>query len=323
MSAILQSLKSDLLDRRLLPILVALGLALAGAIAYVVLAGGSSSPAGTASASRPTSAHPAPVSQGPSLTVAQAPPNPNAADAETTNGVRYQHKAGSHNPFAQLASPKAPAASASQSGTSSPGSSSSTSAGKGSSSTATSTGGGSPTPTRPSTPVPHKPKIVHKLVALVSVLFGLAPTTPGQLSQLTPYSSVKRLEPLPSTSNPLIVFEGVSASRTSAIFTLAREAILKGSATCLPSASQCEAIELPAGQSEELSYLEPNGQTVTYELVLQAVAWREETYVKAARLERGDRAGRVLLRRLAPPVQSDLHFSQAKGVLVFTAHRGA
>jgi hypothetical protein len=315
MSEILQSLKSDLLDRRLLPILVLLGLALVGAVAYAVLAGGSSSAPIAATGSIAP-----PPNQGPALAVQEAGANPHAAAAETTDGARYQHKAGVHDPFIPLASPvvKAPAATTSGASSSKSPSSSSTPESK-TGSTTPSSGGG----TTPAQPAPKKLKIVHKFVATVSVLFGLAPTVPGQLSQLTPYSAVKRLEPLPSSSDPLIVFEGVGSSRKSAIFTLTREAILKGSAVCLPTASQCEALDLPLGGSEELSYLEPTGQTVTYELVLQAVAWHEHTYATAARLNRGNHAGAALLRRLAPPVQSELHFSGAKGVLYYVAHHGA
>ncbi len=262
----------------------------------------------------------APVN-GPSLPVQQAAANPNAAVAETTDGARFQHRAGAHNPFTPLASPAPKQAATTSSASSSKSSSSSPESKSGS--TTPSSGGGGATPTQPSTPAPKKPKIVHKFVATVGVLFGLAPTTPGQLSQLTPYAAVKRLEPLPSSSNPLIVFEGVGSSRKSAIFTLTREAILKGNAICLPSASQCEAIDLGLGGAEELSYLEPSGQTVTYELVLQSVAWHEVTYAKAARLNRAGHAGAALLRRLAPPVLSDLRFSSAKGVLFFVAHHGA
>ncbi|MFI5003651.1 MAG: hypothetical protein ACHQE6_01435 [Solirubrobacterales bacterium] len=318
MSEILQSLKSDLLDRRLLPILVLLGLALAGAVAYAVLGGGGSSPRPVAA----TGSIAPPPTQGPALAVQEAAANPHAAVAETTDGVRYQHKAGAHDPFIPLPSPVSKTLAATTSNASSSKSSSSSPESNTGSST-TSSGGGGTTPSQPSTPAPKKPKVVHKVVATVSVLFGLAPTTPGQLSQLTPYSAVKRLEPLPSTSNPLIIFEGVSSNRKSAIFTLTREAILKGNAVCLPNASQCEAIKLASKQSEELSYLEPDGQTVAYELELESITSHEVSVAAAARLNRGSRAGAALLRRLAPPVQSELHFSGAKGVLFFVAHHGA
>jgi hypothetical protein len=325
MNEILQSLKSDLLDRRLLPILLALGLALAGAVAYAVLAGGGGSTRGRtplpSAAAGSLATHSSPSA---TLAVQQAPANPHAAVAETTEGAPFQHKLGSRDPFTPLPSttPKTKSAtpSGASSATSTPASTSTPSSPGSTSSPASSGGAGA---TTPSPPAPRKPKVVHKFVAVVSVLFGLAPTTSGQLSQLTPYAAVKRLEPLPSASDPMIVFEGVSSDKQSAVFMLAREAILKGGATCLPSASQCEAIDLPLGQTEELSYLEPDGQTVAYELGLEAIAWREVTYAKAARLDRGNHAGEALLRRLDPSVQGDLRFSSARGVLLYSAHHGA
>jgi hypothetical protein len=266
MNEILQSLKSDLLDRRLLPVVLLLVAALVGAIAYVVLAGGGSAkPVAAVTALSPGAGGPS--AKGPSLAVSQAASDPNAAVAETTEGARYQHKGGSHNPFTPLPSPKPKTTSATSTATS-PSSPESKPT-----STTPSSGGG----TTPAKPTPAKPKVVHKFVATISVLFGPAPTTPGQLSQLTPYAAVKPGEPLPNASDSLIVFKNIGSSRKSAIFTLSREAILKGGGLCLPTASQCESIDLPIGQAEELSYLEPTGQTVTYELVLEGIRWREET----------------------------------------------
>jgi hypothetical protein len=290
MSEILQSLKSDLLDRRLLPVLLLLGAALAGAVAYAVLAGGSSAKP-VATLTLPPGAGGAPVN-GPTLPVQQVAASPNAAAAETTDGARYQHKPGAHNPFIPLASPKAKTAAASSASSSKTPASSpspaSSPAGKSGSSTpsSSSSGGG----TTPSQPAPRKPKAVHKLIVEVGVLFGPAPTVPGQLSQLTPYASVKRLEPLPSTTTPLIVFQGLASDKKSAIFALSREAILKGEASCLPNAFQCESIELKAGQAEELSFLnEASGQTAAYELVLQSIAWHETTTTTTARIARRHR----------------------------------
>jgi hypothetical protein len=272
MNEILQSLKSDLLDRRLLPVVLLLAAALAGAIAYVVLAGGGSAKPVAAVVAAAPGAGGAPV-KGPPLAVSEATANPHAAVAETTEGARYQHKSGSHNPFTPLPSPKLKTTTSSGSSSTTSSSPSSSAPETKSSPTTPSSGGG----TTPAKPTPAKPKVVKKFVATISVLFGPAPTIPGQLSQLTPYAAVKPGEPLPNASNPLIVFKNIGSSRKSAIFTLNREAILKGGATCLPTASQCESIDLPIGQAEELSYLEPTGQTVTYELVLEGVKWREET----------------------------------------------
>jgi hypothetical protein len=328
MNELLASLKADLLDRRLLPVLVLLGAVLAAAIAYAVLGGGSSSPATPVAKVAPAGSTP---SHGASLSVSEAPSNPNAATAETTEGGRYQHHSGARNPFSPLSSPKAKSASSANSGTSStstPKSSSSSSSGSGASS-----GSGGTTPTTPATPAtpaepapaepkpttPHKPKTVY----VVNVLFGLAPTTPGQLSQLTPFAGLKRLEPLPSASNPKIIFAGVNDTGKGAIFTLDGEAILKGQGTCMPSATQCEAIVLAAGQNEEFEYVEANGQSATYELKIVNIVKRQASAARAARLNRRDRAGAALVRRLAPAVLAHLRFSSAKGVLLHVAHHGA
>lgn len=283
MNELLRSLRSDLLDRRLLPVLVALGLALAGAVAYAVLAGGGS-PKPVAAAAVPGAGGPA---KGPSLPVTQAPANPNAAVAETTEGARYQHRGGSHNPFTPLVSPKAQASTTSSTSRSSSPSSTtgktggSTTSGGGSS---TPSPGGGTTPSQPTKPAAPKPKPKPKPAYIVSLQFGPLPAPPAA-PQLTPYELRSR-RVLPSTSDPRIVFAGVHGSPFKALFTLAREAILKGEGTCVPSTSQCESIELPAGKSEQLEYLEPNGQSVVYELKVVSIARPEGAAARIARHHR-------------------------------------
>jgi hypothetical protein len=317
MTNLLNSIKSDLLDRRLLPIVVLLGAALVGAVAYAVLAGG-----GSGSPSTPVAAIPSPSVSVGSRAVTLAAADPHAAVSETTDGTSFQRREGAHDPFVQLPAAAPAKSQGLASLAKSTGTSSTASSPPAEQTTATKPSGGGTTPTPAPQPAPHKTKVVHRLVFHVGVLFGLAPTTPGQTSQLTPYADLKRLEPLPSPSDPLVVFEGVSSDRKSAIFTLTREAIVKGGAVCLPSSVQCEAVQLAVGQSEELQYLEPSGQSVTYELALVSIAWHETTEAKAARLDRPTHAGQALLRRLDPPLLRHLRFSSAKGVLFYVAaHR--
>ncbi len=279
MNELLQSLKSDLLDRRMLPILLALGVLLAGAVAYVVLAGGGSSGAGTPSAA--VGPNPAPVSPGLNLAVTQAPESPHAAVAETTDGARYRHKPGTRDPFTPLPSPKAKSETTSTTpSVSSPSPSSTSTSVEKSSPSSTGTGG---SPTTPSTPVKPAPKKKPKTVYLVSVQFGLLPATPGQLAQLPPYSNLKRLQALPSAQDRRLIFAGARGNGKGAVFELSREAILKGPATCVPSAEQCEAIDLEVGQSEELAYLESDGQSVPYELKVISIV-KESPTASAARV---------------------------------------
>jgi hypothetical protein len=319
MSNLLNSLKSDLLDRRLLPFLLLLGAVLAAAVAYAVLSGSSGTTAAPSAAATPAGRSTS--GPGSTLAVSQAAADPHAAVAETTEGSHYQHHSGAHDPFKPLVSAKAPGAKSASTGSSST-TGSSTSGSTPTTSSGSATGGGGTTPTTPTEPAPTKPaKPVH--VYIVDVLFGLAPTTPGQLSQLTPYADLKRLEPLPSASDPRILFAGVSDTGKGAVFALAGEAILKGEGACLPSATQCEAIDLAVGKTEELEYLEASGQTVAYELKIVSISEHQASAATAARLSRRDRKGQALLRHLSAPVLHHLRFSSAKGVLVYVAHHGA
>lgn len=323
MTEFLSSLKADLLDRRMLPLLALLAVGLAAAVAYVVLDGGGSS----STPSAPVAAV-APNPSGPSVPVTQAPANPNAAVAETTEGTRYQHRSGARNPFTPLAGTKpanasnSSGSSAASSTTNSNASSSSGGTGPSNGSGSSSPGAGGATPEKPTEPTPpakrtpHKPKTVYT----VDVLYGVAPTVPGQVSQLTPFTGLGRMQPLPSSQDPRVVYAGVN-SKEEALFTLAGEAILKGQGSCVPHPTQCEAVALAKGQSEEFGYLEESGQTVVYELTVVSITKHQASAANAAHVNRLDRAGRALIRRLAPSFLRHLRFSSARGMLVYVAHR--
>jgi hypothetical protein len=106
----------------------------------------------------------------------------------------------------------------------------------------------------------------------VSVLFGLASTTPGQPATLAPYENLKLLQPLPSKQDVRISFERVTTDGKGAVFKLVVPPILHGSAVCLPKTSECLTIDLEVGHSEELEYVEANGQIVAYELKVVSIS---------------------------------------------------
>jgi hypothetical protein len=166
----------------------------------------------------------------------------------------------------------------------------------------------------PKPSAPAKPETVYH----VAVQFGVIPAgLTAASAQLVPYANIKRQAPLPSAKLPLVVFRGVTAGGKSATFTLVGEAILRGVAKCLPSASQCQAIELKTGQSEEFEYLPPTGAAVTYELQLVAITSTKATASAARSAFRGEsKAGRQLLRRIGLIALPGLRYSQANGVLV-------
>jgi len=319
-SDFLSSLKEDLFGKRLLPVLVVLGVLLVAAVAYAVLGGSSSSSPTPVTASVPGGAS---ASVG-AVAVTQAPANPNQPISETTEGTSKQHHGVAHNPFTPLPAAKQASATSAKSATTSSSSSSAGSSGTSSSGSKTPTsgaGGAAPTPTpapTPTAPAKPKPQPVYHVLAL----FGLAPVAPALSSTLTPYENIKRLTPLPSATTPLVVFIGVTAGGKSATFTLVGEAILHGNGTCLPSASQCQAIDLRPGQVEQLEYLPPNGQTIIYELKVVSITSSKASVAAAQRSYRvQSRAGRELLRHSGVPALTELHYSPSKGVLVFAGRR--
>jgi hypothetical protein len=317
MTEFLAALKADLLDRRLLPMLLLAAALLAGAIGYAVLSGGSSATPPAA----PSVASAVHVTSG--IAVTQS--TPEKAVAEVTSGSSEQRHGTAHNPFTLLPGAKVAATTTTTTSTSSSSSSSTSKASTPSTSspnTKSGSGGSSSSGTEKSggsTPkTPAKPKVVYH----VALLFGVIP--PGvsqQEASLTPFANLALLSPLPSASHALIVFRGVTAGGKAATFTLVSEAILHGNATCLPSAAQCQAIDLAPGQTEQLEYISPAGQVTVYELRLIGIvpATASSAAVKNL-LHHESKAGRELLRHSGLTQIPYLSSSSQAGVLVFTGH---
>jgi hypothetical protein len=307
----LTSLKADLSDRRLLPFVGLVGACLVAALAYALLGGGSSP------APRMPSATPA-VAAAPGLSVSE--PTSERAVAETTDGFKEQRSGKARNPFTLLPSTGDEATAVtvpSSSSTAASGSSTST-GGESSNSSSTGTETGSSTEAKKSEAKKPKTKTVYD----VAVEFGVLPagTTP-EAAQLTAYAKLKLQTPLPSAKQPLLVFRGVTAKGKSATFTLVGEAILSGTGACLPNASQCQAVDLKPGETEQLSYLAPNGETTVYELRVISIAVGK---AKASAARAGgwpeSKEGRELLRHSGLISVPDLRYSSQPGVLVFAGH---
>lgn len=314
MSEFVNSLKADLLDRRLLPILALVGVALVAAVAYAVLGGGGSAATAPAAATSTT-----PVAKGVSgIAVSQAPTNPNQAVAEITSGASHQRGGPSRDPFTPLPGTKSTTSTTSASTSTSASAKPTAPTTSGSGSSSRGSGGTTPTTPKPSAPAKPKPTIVYH----VAVLFGVVPTgTPPQSLQLTPYEDLKLLTPLPSSTQSLLVFRGVVAGGKSAAFTLVGEAILHGDGDCLPSASQCQAIDLKPGQAEQLEYLPASGPATVYELRVVSISSSDASAAKAASAFHAEsKAGREVLRRAGLTALPWLHYSADKGVLVFDGH---
>jgi hypothetical protein len=320
MSEFFSSLKSDLLDRRFLPVLAILGVALLAALAYAVLGARSST-----SSTPPTSSSASSGARGATgaIAISQAPA-PNQAVAETTSGS-HQHTSTPHNPFTPLPGAKK-ATSSSANSAASKGSSSSGTSSAGSGKPTSSAGGTAPATTLK--PIaPSKRVIIH---FHVTAQFGIVPVVaegaPPQPAQLQTYKNMAIDEPLPGKDNPQLVYLGVVLKTgKDAVFGLTGEAILHGSATCKPSPTQCQGIELGIGQTEKLEVVGPTGQPVTYELKLLSIT-KSVSSASAARAHHAasnarSKAGRALLRHAGLSALPGLRYSFQRGGLVSVGHR--
>lgn len=335
MNAFLDSLKSDLLDRRIIPLLGLAVVALLGALGYAVLGGGGS---GSSTQPLPNGPTIAPSTAGIAVSAVQA--DAKSSTSETTSGAAEQTGGASRDPFSPTpgAQSSKSASTATEGGSSTSGSSAAATSGSesatsGGSETSGSQSGGSQQQQQQQQPTQKRKQKTYK----VSVLFGTAaPGTPALEAGLTSYEELKRQQPLPSAKQPVIVFRGVVVGAKSATFTLVGEAIPHGEAICKPSAAQCQAIDLKVGQTEELEYVPLGGTPVNYELRLvkiEAVNASANGSGKAANVASAARAGmayggesqagKALLRREGLMKLPGLRYSRDGSVLVFVSSEHA
>ncbi len=282
----LDSLKADLLDRRLRPFVALVAIGLVAAVVYLAVGGGSQP------APQAASTHATPVAPPSALTISEN--THENAIAETTNGGSSQQQGSSHDPFGAI--PSATSASTSSASTSASSSGSSATSSGGSSASSSSGGSSSPSPSSssPRSPESSKPKTIYQLDAL----FGQVPAGQERSSALSALDDLKLLTPLPSIKAPLLVFRGVRKGGKDATFTVSGEAILSGDGACKPSPYDCEAISLKSGQVEHVQYLPPGSETaVTYELKIVSIHAAEATAAAVASVWRGESlAGLRVLR---------------------------
>jgi len=323
MTDFLNSLKADLLDRRLVPLVALVAVGLLGGLGYALL-GGSSGTSSPTVAAAPIST---PAGSG-GLTVAQTQPSANQAVAETTTGAGVQRHGTSRNPFSPLAGASTAASTASGakalvplSGSASKTVSSSTTSSS-TTSTTTTTGSSTPSASTPSTPkpaAPAKPKTLYSVAVEFGQLPAVLPLPPG--FELKSFVALTKATPLPSAKARQLEFLGVTVTRTgkSATFAIDSELIpTAGSAACLPSKVQCNMIDLGVGKSEQLLGTLPNGETATYELrVVSIAAAKASTASVSSVLRAQRRVSRELLGRGGLMELSGLHYSSRAGVLVF------
>jgi hypothetical protein len=322
----LSSLKADLLDRRLLPLVGVAVVALVAAVAYAALAGGSSSP--TVAATPPTA-----PSRLPGVAVTPSQPAPSNAVAETTNGSTLQRQGPSHNPFAPLPGAGVLNGVTSAAARTAASSTSSVSvatgkAGSGSTSTTTSSGSGSSgastQESKPSTSskpkAPSKPKTVYEVTVALGPIAAGSTEPSTELKALTPLS---KPTPLPSRAQKLVEFMGVTVTAKGAVATFAvvGEVIIRGSGVCVPSSTLCKLVNLKEGTSEQLEYIQPSGQPAGLELRVDAITKQQASGTSFGVLLRAERAAASRSGDGSFLALAGLHYSPRIGVLAYSSRR--
>ena len=151
---------------------------------------------------------------------------------------------------------------------------------------------GAPGSMSPVTPVTHKKKKYE--------LFELSVRFRASEDGQPPRRDVKRLEALPSSSNPVLIYLGVLKDEKTAVFMVDSGLVAQGDGTCKPSPTVCETIQLKEGETEffDVESDDPSSPGAQYQLDVVKIHRTETTSAKHAKRSRArvSQAGRKILR---------------------------
>lgn len=295
----LKNVLSDLIEKRLWPLAIALVAAL---VAVPILLGGSSDSSGTPVAGVTST----PADGG----VAQA----DVVSLEEQAAGKVERKGSLKNPFVQhhqASTTTTPTTSAATT----PAPSTSGGASDGGSSSDSDGGSDTPAPTEttPSSPAPSDHTDSSKATYRVNFTFG-------EEGAMRSYSNVARLTPLPSSDNPFFVYLGLAEDGKSAIFLIDGTAEASGDGKCTPSHDDCEQIALKAGDTEFLDMPSGTAGTVEYTLTVKSIKKATTSQAVAAKARaRESKAGRSVLRQLVsddPSLLDNWNYSRSLGLLL-------
>ena len=307
----LRDILSDLVERRLWPVALALVVALV-AVPIVLGRGGASVPPATPATGATVDADTgstAGTAEKAEVTLDTTEP----AEHETADTVRSPFKAPTIKITKTTSADTTPAEPASTSSASTSGGATavtpvatdagSTSSGATTTTTDTTSSSGSDTTTTPTTSKPKTTTGVAedaKDTYHVSVRFGL------DGGELTTTRDVARLSPLPSATDPFFVYLGVLETTATkkekrAVFVVTSDAAPNGEGACHPTKNDCESVELTVGQTVYFDYTDATGKVSQYELQLAGIHKTEiKSEAKAsAAIARHSVAGTELLRDAA------------------------
>jgi hypothetical protein len=289
-----RDLFADLVNKRLLP--VAIGLLVAAIAVPVLLSSGepASDPAATRAAQEQAAQAAADASAAQPIVAVQAS---NATANRKLTGLSRK------DPFKQQHVPKAattPTDSTSGSTAPSSGGDTGSSGGTGNSG-GTGGSGDSGGGSAPTTYTTYK----------VDVSFGEAGATKSR-------KDVPRLSPLPNSSDPIVIFLGVSRSdkQTRAVFLVTSDAVATGDGACKPKDDDCTYVYLAENETEYFDVQAGTAGLAQYELSIKDIKVSHTTSKSAAlaRYARESRAGREILRAEAGRTRA-LRYDRTRGVI--------
>ncbi|WP_027008108.1 hypothetical protein [Conexibacter woesei] len=324
MPPFLRNVITDLVEKRLWPVAVALVAAL---VAVPIALGGKSeatTPPAVASAAT-SSATPSPTTAAQVVSLEQQAAGktanassvrdpfvqhhqPHATDAEIRASVKTTAEA--------LVAALAPKKRAATSASTSTGGGSSSSTG-GSTSTGTTTPStGTTTPSTGGTTTPAKKVTTYS----VDLSFG-------ESGAERKYNNIARLTPLPSSDSPFFVYMGLSADKRSATFLINGDVVPSGDGHCTPSPTDCQQITLTRGDIEFFDMQSGTAGVVQYQLELLNIKATTTTAAKAQTAKaRESKAGRDVIRQIVatdPDKLSSLTYNKSLGLLQRTAVKPA
>jgi hypothetical protein len=93
----------------------------------------------------------------------------------------------------------------------------------------------------------------------------------GEAGDQKMHRDIPRLSPLPSATDPFFIFLGVLSDGKTAVFLISSDATATGDGKCKPNATQCDTLEMRAGDTEFFDVAVGNAGVKQYELDLVKV----------------------------------------------------
>ncbi|MEI2702044.1 MAG: hypothetical protein V9E83_06540 [Baekduia sp.] len=93
----------------------------------------------------------------------------------------------------------------------------------------------------------------------------------GQTGSVKRYSNITKLTPLPSEDNPLFVYQGVNTDGDAAVFLISTEAVPSGDGKCEPAGNDCQKLTIKKDQVEYFDVPSGTGGITQYELKILSI----------------------------------------------------